>query len=148
MVERTVAHMTSAQVPAAIQSLIDDLVRLRPAPASIWLIGSRANGTATDRSDTDLLVFASTAFLEETRLKLLPREGVDLLVVHDGLNYVDPWQAKAGSLDALKWRELTDRSATYVGTKWVPDNLGEDGAGPTTGKLLLTTQQGIRLWPA
>ncbi len=117
---------------------------------SIWLVGSRANGTATETSDWDFIVFGSTKILENLKDdEILHRPDVDFLVVlDDGNSFERPWgRRKRGSLASWKWVKNNDSSATYVGTKWFPDQeqvaKGRDMGDWRSFKLRAT-----RIWPS
>ncbi len=109
-------------IPQEAQEVLQALSKMEPAPESVWLFGSRANGRATPKSDTDLLVFASQAFVDAV-LNAMPAEpqDVDVLVVIDGERIVYPWTQRAGSLRAWEWTVTGATSASYVGTKCLPD---------------------------
>jgi predicted nucleotidyltransferase len=128
-------------------AFISALAALQPPPDSIWLIGSRANGRATQESDTDLIVFGSKALLDIIRSQLKQPEEVDCLVVFNGDDYQDPWQEKTGSLTKLQWLKLDASSARYVGTKWVPDEESSLECGADMGNFLHRQERAIRLWP-
>ena len=128
-------------------AFISALTALQPPPDSIWLIGSRANGRATQESDTDLIVFGSKALLDIIRSQLKQPEEVDCLVVFNGDDYQDPWQEKTGSLTKLQWLKLDASSARYVGAKWVPDEESSLECGADMGNFLHRQERAIRLWP-
>ena len=48
------------------------------------------------------------------------------MVVYDGDHFRKPWSLErdSGSLTQWGWQEITEREATYRGTKW-PDDWGE-----------------------
>lgn len=143
-----------SELPAHALSFIADLVTLQIPPSSIWLIGSRANGRAKPNSDTDLLVFGSNATIRLIVESMLPPQEIDCLVVFDGNQYRDPWQEKSGSLTSIKWQQLSDRRARYIGAKWIPDEeedgepeefIGSDDS--ELGELKELEEEAIRLWP-
>ena len=91
--------MATYLLPQIAQQVLQALTALEPAPQSVWLFGSRANGRVTPKSDTDLLVFASQAFLEVLRSAMPTKpEDVDILVVIDGETIAYPWKRETGSL--------------------------------------------------
>lgn len=115
--------MRLCEVPEGIRNLIGDMLT-RGFP--VWLIGSRANRTATSKSDWDFVIFGDKELLQE--LALLPQiQNVDVLVIFDGDNFRSPWpkapngEIKSGSLSRWKWVTLSETSATYEGTKWPND---------------------------
>jgi predicted nucleotidyltransferase len=109
--------------------------------ASVWLLGSRANGIARPDSDWDFLVFAEAeafAALQSDESFRLPN--IDLLVTVDRDAFQSPWPRldgrppKSGRLkpgidridriDGLElkiddwgWRETSDRTAVYKGKR-------------------------------
>lgn len=71
---------------------VADLKRAYPAISSMWLFGSRADGTANESSDWDLFVFSKEPVLED--IKTEPRfhlENVDLLLVGDDGEFSKPF---------------------------------------------------------
>jgi len=111
----------------------------------MWLLGSRANGTAKPTSDWDILAFADdptfNALRDDTELH---HSDVDLLVVRsaDG-RFEKPWgRKKSGSLEKWQWNRLSETEATYRSTKFVPDP-GETHHGDFHEQ----TFKAIRLWP-
>lgn len=137
----------TAQLTDQTSALISQLVELQSPPDSVWLIGSRANGRATNQSDTDLIVFGSEALLSTVRCQLTRPEAVDCLIVFNGDDYQDPWQEKSGSLSSLQWKQIDANSAKYVGNKWVPDEESSLECGADMGDLIYLQERAIRLWP-
>jgi predicted nucleotidyltransferase len=97
-----------------------------PELEGIWLLGSRANGTARPDSDWDLLAFARPPGFQRLRsAQAFKRSDVDLLVVHDGLNFEEPWpiatperpHPKAGDLRSWEWNQESEDHATYWANK-------------------------------
>jgi predicted nucleotidyltransferase len=113
----------SLSLPAHIGSLVCDLKR---KGHSVWLLGSRANGTSTPGSDWDLLVFGDLELAKELA-QISPVDLVDLLVVIDRDRFLSPWNktieglVKSGSLSSWEWSQVDSQSATYSGTKWPND---------------------------
>jgi predicted nucleotidyltransferase len=111
----------------ALPERIASFVRsLHEAGRTVWLIGSRANGTGNPDSDWDLLVFGDEGLVKELS-SCEPVEGVDLFVVYDGNNFRSPWNhtadwaVRVGSLSGWAWRELSSNEATYNVTMWPND---------------------------
>jgi hypothetical protein len=97
------------------------------ADVEVWLIGSRADGTAKAASDWDFVVFDGADVLR--RLQKEPAvPSMDILVVIDDHTYISPWprpedgQPKRGTWSQWKWRKLTDEEATYESAKWPDDD--------------------------
>jgi len=135
------------QLPIHAQGFISELSSIEPQPDSIWLIGSQANGRATESSDTDLLIFGSEALYREAKEKTDAPIKVDCLIVTDGNNYQDPWQKKSGSIEKLKWQQVTESTAKYVGAKWVPDEESSTELGANMGNLIKLNESAFRVWP-
>lgn len=130
-----------------VSKFIADITSMTTEPVEVWLMGSRANGRARHDSDTDLLVFGPDKFLEMLRDRLQQPNEIDCLVVYDGDNYQDPWQQKSGSLSKLRWLRINEHTATYVGTKWVPDDESSLEFEAELGDLVEHSERSCRLWP-
>lgn len=151
--------MQPPQLPPLVAELLTALNAVQPPPASIWLIGSRANGRATHSSDTDLLVFADNAYLDSIRATMDAPCQADVLVDVDGINFQDPWKCKRGSLVAWSWSLASESRANYVGRKFVPDSDAEDEDDQNScdhegeavhielGQSVEYREQAIRLYP-
>jgi hypothetical protein len=101
---------------------IENLLRAYPNIEQVWLIGSRADSSATASSDWDYMIMADQRTLDD--LVAAPHfnvSGVDLLVVYDGDNFRKPWpdgeREKHGSLMGWEWREVSAVEAVYKATK-------------------------------
>lgn len=125
-----------------VVEFIQAITAVSPPPHAVWIIGSQANGRATDQSDTDLLVFASARFLDSPKTLAAP-VGIDCLVVFNGNDFADPWSKKSGSLEQWGWKVNSQRNAQYIGTKWVPDEESGDPLGDLAEREELAT----RVWP-
>ena len=134
------------ELPSHVIDFIESLTSMNPSPESVWLIGSQANGRATSLSDTDLLVFGSEALLNVLKAKNSAPEKIDCLVVYDGNNYQDPWQKKSGTLEKLKWKQVDENRARYVGSKWIPDEDSSKKFGADMGNLIYRNELGLRVW--
>ena len=130
-----------------VTALLQQLIALSPGPISVWLIGSRANGRAKPDSDTDLLVFGSPAFLAAARAHLSRSVNVDVLVVTDGDKFEDVWETKSGSLSSWHWKQKSAETATYNGTKFIPDPPDEAIPGTNMGTCIDRIEQAICIWP-
>jgi hypothetical protein len=112
-----------------------------PALSSIWLIGSRANGTATPTSDWDFIAFGTLDSLNFLRTAVhLHRHDTDFLVVTNGDDFAAAWGStdKTGSLKGWEWEKVTESLSRYTQVKRVKR---EDGAG-----VQLLQKQAIRVW--
>lgn len=132
----------SIAVRPHVVEFIDAITGVSPLPQAVWIIGSQANGRATDQSDTDLLVFASAGFLDSLQMLAAP-VGIDCLVVFNGNDFADPWSKKSGSLEQWRWKLNSPRKAQYIGTKWVPDVE----FGDPLGDLVERAESATRVWP-
>jgi len=85
---------------------------------SIWLLGSRANGTNRKDSDWDFLIFADKMALnslkENPSLKL---KNVDMLLVYDKKKFEDPWSSKKGTLDNLEMETINKEQSKILGNQ-------------------------------
>ena len=114
--------------PCEIDEFVAQLVSRFPNIYEVWLIGSRANGTARPDSDWDLLVFGDSPVRAQiSTADDLHRADVDCLVLIDDDRFISAWPPlHSGSLSAWDWHRCTEDSATYTETKW---RDSEDGAG-------------------
>ena len=126
-----------------ITSFIAEIAATCPELRSIWLIGSRANGTATSKSDWDFIAFGSEAAHECLQASTqIHRRRTDFLVVTNGDDFRNAWgrKKKGGSLCEWEWKAVSDTLSEYTEAKWIE---GEDSAG-----VKLTRRKAIRLWPS
>jgi hypothetical protein len=119
-----------------------------PRIREVWLYGSRANGTETVNSDWDYLAFADDATLgalrSDTRFQ---REGIDLMMVTDGVRFEQPWGDPGGKKEStlaaefggMYWRKVSATEALYQATKPPPP-------GSTYGTRVFT-QRALRVYP-
>ena len=101
---------------------VQTLIGAFPQIKAIWLIGSRADDSATSASDWDYIAVA-----DEATLNALSQDNefnnpeIDLLVVYDGNNFQKPWpdgeRVKKGSLKSWEWQSISENRATYKATK-------------------------------
>jgi hypothetical protein len=117
------------------------IVAVAPSVKEIWLLGSRANGTAGPDSDWDLLVLADEEAL--TRLRRTPSlhlPNVDCLVATNQ-EFVNAWgeKVKSGSMPGWEWVRLNDFFAEYTEKKWED---AEDGAGVVSRR-----RKAVQVWP-
>jgi predicted nucleotidyltransferase len=126
-----------------IDSYVAKLAASCPGIREIWLIGSRANGTAQPDSDCDLLVFGNGESLSQLQTaRDLHRDEVDCLVLVDGTDkFKSAWGSKAKTLTVsqLEWERISPSHATYIGTKW---READNGAGVISAKC-----NAFRKWP-
>lgn len=125
-----------------IEDFIFRITGTYEAIEEVWLIGSRANGTARPDSDWDLLVFADEPTFQRMRKnRRLRRAEIDCLVVRDGNEFREPWgrRPKHGDLSGWGWTTISQSEAEYDATKWVED---EDG-----GRTISKRCKAIRIWP-
>ncbi len=125
-----------------IQTLINAIGQRTPGLAAVWLIGSRANGTAKPSSDWDFIAIGTAETLAHLRAATdLHRTDVDFLVVSNGDDFEVAWgeREKHGSLAEWQWEQLDERNAVYTQSKW-KDAI--DGAG-----VRLTRVRAKRVWP-
>jgi predicted nucleotidyltransferase len=128
-----------------IEAYVRGLIRLCPGISVVWLIGSRANGTATVTSDYDLLVFADEEVFESLRVNSdLQNAKVDLLVVlsNNGDFETPSGEKKKGNLGDWEWKEEFPNTATYESSKFMPDSPGSRAGVIKTERL-----KGTKLHP-
>ena len=121
---RPLGVAVTLRIPREIASVLTSLLARE---VEIWLIGSRANGTAKETSDWDFVVFGGrevlAALQREARVASL-----DLLVVVDDDTYIGPWprvedgEPKTGNWKLWKWQKLSEDQATYEATKWADED--------------------------
>ena len=140
-------RMIKPQLSSNVQAFIDALINIAPQPDSIWLIGSQANGRATENSDTDILVFGTPEFYRKVQEEITAPIQIDCLIVQDGNHYQDPWQEKSGSIERLKWHRVTDVLAEYIGSKWEPDEESSIECNAEMGELKEPRESALRVWP-
>ena len=130
-----------------MSEFLDDLVSVCPEIHSIWLIGSRANGTATDVSDWDFLAFGSAATLTcLKRASALHRNDIDFLVITNGEDFENAWGAKeaTGSLSEWHWKPISSMRASYTESKLRDD---EEGERVVLNPVVQKERNAIRVWP-
>ena len=135
----------SADSKFDVETYVLKVAAEHPNVTEMWLFGSRANGTATEKSDWDILAFADEATLNALRNDIeLHEPRVDLLIVKSANgSFEKPWgKKKSGSLENLQWNRLSNTEATYRSVKFVPDP-GETREGNLHEQIL----KAIRLWP-
>ncbi len=123
------------------------LTQKLPEIKSIWLIGSRANGRATNKSDWDFLVFGDYFVLESIKAdSTFHRDDVDLLIVLDNEFHKPYGTAKGGSLKEWEWEVESETLATYMGLKWI-ESLDDDiEMGLKSGVLINKKHKAIRVF--
>ncbi len=127
-----------------LEMYVAELTAAYPGISSVWLIGSRANGTERVDSDWDFLVFANQSVLAQLRADTqFHKESVDLLVVYDGSNFENAWgsRKKTGDLKRWRWHPINETLATYEGTK---DQFNE--AGEEEFNVIVRTEKAIRVF--
>ena len=123
-----------------LSDYIRRLVGTFPKIRQVWLLGSRANGTAKDNSDWDYIVFGDTALLETLRSNPNWKEPeIDLMVVHNGDDFEEPWgeRPKHGSLSGWEWEQVSPTCAQYKATKPKNDLFRAE----------VSRQKAVRVWP-
>ena len=141
--------MISINLPNRILYLIEYIKGLHPCPESIWLIGSQVNGTATNESDWDILVFGSEELISTLKAQIsLDNKLLDILVVYDGNNFLNPFRKKKGSLTDWNWKKVSQDCATYCGSKWIPNEEESKRLGSTFsyGDIQESECKGVRVF--
>jgi nucleotidyltransferase-like protein len=129
-----------AYVKSVVAAVGDDAV-------GMWLFGSRANGSARQNSDWDLLLFSNATGLERLQgIPSLRQPKIDILVAVSEDRWVSPWPdgdlgPKRGSASLYSWRVTCPGVATYRGRPLYPSGSWVTSVG---------TQQELnayQVWP-
>jgi predicted nucleotidyltransferase len=129
-----------------INEYIQCLVTKVPGIDEIWLFGSQVNPSDKEPSDWDLFVFANNQVLNSLKKDIsLRRSRIDLLIVINGDNFMEPWPEKQdlpkqGKLSDWGWKKISPTEAEYIGTKEPADGTGWRHS-------IKSRQKAIRLWP-
>ena len=139
-------NVADKNVTIQIEPILPYLFRLVdrfPAIESVWLFGSRANESARNDSDWDLLVFANQEIFDALAADIsFCDETIDLLVVFDGDNFAFPYggkngrKSKQGSLKKWEWRHFSLDLASYKACKAVE---GLD--------INIEKKSAVKIWP-
>ena len=123
-----------------INELLDALVQDVQGIESIWLIGSRANGTAKPESDWDFFIFGDCSVFEQIKSNPeLNLYNIDLLVVAGDGEFENPYASdKSGNLSDWSWQLKSLKTATYQSSKC--EDFDPDGDGFVGGKTPFTTE--------
>jgi hypothetical protein len=115
--------------------------------SSVWLLGSRANGTANSESDWDFLVFSDTPIFDEIKNDpSFHRDDIDLLLVAQNGAFSKPFgQPKGGTLEKWKWQRVSSEKAQYEGSRWVPDLESAKEGFDNMGDLVCETLNAYRV---
>jgi hypothetical protein len=122
-----VAGASGAEEPLMTTKYVAELVAAYPSIREVWLYGSRANGTAGEKSDWDYLAFADVQTLNGLRADTRFHHGdVDLMIVTDDSHWEKPWAdpdgPKSGTLGiepgGMNWRLASATEALYE--DWKP----------------------------
>ena len=125
-----------------IDRFLDLVAASSPGLTSVWLIGSRANGTATSSSEWDFIAFGTEATLEFLRTAThLHHEKTDFFVVTNGEDFQAAWGEidKTGSLSEWNWNELSKTEAKYTQAKSVEREEGS--------RVELIDRRAVLAWP-
>lgn len=127
---------------AEIRQFIESIGRSAPGLSEVWLIGSRANGTAKPSSDWDFIAIGTSETLEFLKKSThFHRSDVDFLVVTDGDGFISAWgeREKRGYLSVWGWEQESASAAHYKQTKWIDRADGSD--------IQITRVRAARIWP-
>jgi hypothetical protein len=135
------------------QQYINELTATYPGIREIWLLGSRANGTATEASDWDHLVFLAddrlfNALCRDSRFK---RPGIDLLVVGTLGDIAScPWTENDGFTkilglgnkpNGIRWQIVTPTTALYM------EPTDRKSQGPISMVTTFQQASAVRVYP-
>lgn len=132
----------------SIDEYIHILVESVSGIESVWLIGSRANGTGREESDWDFFVFGEDSVYSQIESNPhLHNQSVDLLVVSSNGSFSRPYgNSKTGTLEKWKWNELSKTEAAYRATKWIPDKESLAEGEPDMGDWIEQTLKGVKVY--
>jgi hypothetical protein len=135
--------VTNVAINPDVRDFLFRLASECPALSSVWLIGSRANGTATPSSDWDFIAIGTEQSLEYLRgATHLHRNDTDFLVVTNGDDFSAAWGEtdKRGSLSEWEWKEISESHSRYTQAKRM---------GPEDGSAVeLQVREALRVWSA
>ena len=128
------------EFPYFLNQVIDEL-KQEDAITSIWFIGSRANGKATEASDWDLLVFST---IEPSVIE--PRhENVDVIIVGPSKKFLLEGKSiyYKSPFNNFHWSDKGNGLATYIGMKFIDYPGTRDSSEPICER---TTSSAYCLW--
>lgn len=131
-----------------IRPYVAHLVEKHSDIREVWLFGSRANSTASQNSDWDLLAASGRFVFESLREdQTLHFNGIDLFVACAGEQEArTPWgNKKVLNMNDLEWTVTKDGKATYRSSKFVEE--GPAGKDAAFGHFKIETLTAVRLWP-
>jgi predicted nucleotidyltransferase len=129
-------------MPGASDDLLSRIATDCPGLQSIWLFGSRANGTSKADSDWDYLAFGTAETLSHIRAAVsLHREDTDFFVVADGNEFHAAWGdvSKSGSLVEWEWAALSESLAEYTQTKYLEQD--------DESRMDIKRVKALKVWP-
>lgn len=131
--------MTSTILSPEIAEYANSLSHACSEIVAIWLIGSRANGTASDTSDWDFLVYGGSTTLDCLKShEEFHRSDVDCLVLVDA-RFENAWgKRKSLTLAELNWKDTCESQAMYTEAKW-SDQEGSAG-------VVSRRRRAVRVW--
>lgn len=127
--------------PFDVAEYANALAAASPGVREIYMLGSRANGTAREDSDWDLLIIGNEQTLRFLRTAThLHRADIDCLVATNE-EFENAWgeKLKTGSLPGWKWERLNDFFAEYTENKWSETENG--------GDVVSRRRRAVQLWP-
>ena len=121
-------------MPNEIIAYLESLTAIHSGIESIWLFGSRANGTFRLDSDWDFFIFGTRAMLDALRADdTLRHPNAEIFIVYDRNRFECPWPGddgiKRGRLQnsadidrevwvyGYRWHKITETEATYISTR-------------------------------
>jgi len=128
------------EFPEQVFEVLKDLISEKET-ASIWLIGSRANGTERTDSDWDFIVFVCDQLSERTAR----HSQVDIIRVDQNGNYLLEGQSMelSGQFKTWQWREIGPGRAAY--TFRVNPEVKEGGSFDI-GDVRFVELRGLNVW--
>jgi hypothetical protein len=139
------------ELAAALLPYLENLAKQCPGLLEVWLFGSRANETAHNGSDWDLMIYGRPGIFDSLSAKrTLECENVDLFVVQGSggcqalCSKPSPARKhpKKLSLSEMEWRRSSSTSAHYVGEAPYLDRNGNE----VPNRYDLVDQLAYKIW--
>ena len=128
------------ELPPFVWNVVDDLKK-NASIKSIWLIGSRANNSAREDSDWDLLVFVDEELSPVNRSD----SRVDVIRVDTNEKYLTDGKS-ADHINPFNWNWNDSENGEATHTKRVLPQVSGDGLIDLS-LVKYVTEHGYQIWP-